>query len=398
MCTVEWLLPRQGIRAFPEDLPEKRLLPRRLTLCLLGCLFLFAALSAQAHPVSQGSMQIVIAPDGVKVTAVVSSEEVLVASAFGAEKDDSPADKVRHHAEYLLAHVRIRVDGRLLQGRVVATRGELSGRPEYELEYGPITGTPRRVSVEEDVLREIEFAPGNQWEATYLTRVHLAGQSGTERFLLTYKSPLDIDCITFVNKAGGSYQETLAFAAAFVRHGIAHILTGYDHLLFVAALLLAVTTLWDLVKVISAFTLAHTITLALAALDVFRLPGRIVEPMIAASIMFVALQNIFWPERSRGWSRLAVAFGFGLFHGLGFAGGLLGAMSDARGGGAALAILAFSLGVEIGHQVVVLPLFGALRLLRVSSGRKPWHDRFVQRYGSAGISFAGAIYFVAALR
>jgi hypothetical protein len=278
-------------------------------------------------------MEIVIAPDEVKVTAVVSSEEVLVASAFGAEKDDSPADKVRHHAEYLLAHVRIWVDGRLLQGRVVATRGELGGRPEYELEYGPIAGTPRRVNVEEDVLREIEFAPGNQWEATYLTRVHLAGQSGTRRFLLTCKSPLDIDCITSMNKAGGSYQETVAFAAAFVRHGIAHILTGYDHLLFVAALLLAVTTLWDLVKVISAFTLAHTITLALAALDVFRLPGRIVEPMIAASIMFVALQNIFWPERSRGWSRLAVAFGFGLFHGLGFAGGLLGAMSDARGGG-----------------------------------------------------------------
>jgi hypothetical protein len=397
MSTVECRLTRQGIRALPEDLPEKRLLPRRLTLCLLSCLFLFAAPSAQAHPVSQGSMEIVLAPGGVKVTAVVAREEVLVASAFGAEKDDSPADKVRHHAEYLLAHVRIRVDGRLLEGRVVATRCELSGRPEYELEYGPIEGTPHRVSVEQDVLREIEFAPGNQWEATYLTRVHLGGQSGTQRFLLTYKSPLDIDCVS-MNKAGGSYQETAAFAAAFVRHGIAHILTGYDHLLFVAALLLAVTTLWDLVKVISAFTLAHTITLALAALDVFRLPGRIVEPMIAASIMFVALQNIFWPERSRGWSRLAVAFGFGLFHGLGFAGGLLGAMSGARAGGAALAILAFGLGVEIGHQVVVLPLFGALRLLRASNGRKPWHHPFVQRYGSAGISFAGAIYFVAALR
>jgi hypothetical protein len=343
-------------------------------------------------------MEIVIAPDGVKVTAVVSSEEVLVASAFGAEKDGSPADKVRHHADYLLAHVRIRVDDRLLQGRVVATRGELSGRPEYELEYGPVSGSPRRVNVEQDVLRQIEFAPGNQWEATYLTRVHLAGQAGTQRVLLTYKSALDVDCITFMHKAGGPYQETVAFAAAFVRHGIAHILTGYDHLLFVAALLLAVTTLWDLVKVISAFTLAHTITLALGALDVFRLPSRIVEPMIAASIMFVALQNIFWPGQSRGWSRLAVAFGFGLFHGLGFAGGLLGAMSGARGGGAALAILAFSLGVEIGHQAVVLPLFGALRLLRASIGRKPWHNRFVQRYGSAGISFAGAIYFVAALR
>lgn len=382
----------------PEDLPPKRTTPSRLTLCFLGWLFLWMAPAAQAHPVSQGAMEIVIAPDGVRVTATVSSEEVLVASAFGAEKDDSPTDKVRHHAEYLLAHVRISVGGRLLQGRVVATRGDLSGRPEYELEYRRITGTVRRVRVEQDVLREIEFAPGNQWEATYLTRVHLAGQSGTRRFLLTCKSPLDLDWVTPLNKEDASYQDAAALAAAFVRHGIAHILTGYDHLLFVAALLLAVTTLWDLVKVISAFTLAHTITLALAALDIFRLPGRIVEPLIAVSIVFVALQNVFWPERSRGWIRLAVAFGFGLFHGLGFAGGLLGAMPDARAGGAALAIIAFSLGVEIGHQAVVLPVFAGLRLLRASNGRKPWHDRLVQCYGSVGISFAGAIYFVAALR
>src|SRR2546430_15289879 len=84
--------------------------------------------------------------------------------------------------------------------------------------------------MDQDVPREIEFAPGNQWEATYLTRVHLDGQSGTRRFLLTYKSPLDIDCLAPMNDGGGFYRE----AAAFVRHGIAHILTGYDHLLFVA--------------------------------------------------------------------------------------------------------------------------------------------------------------------
>lgn len=367
-------------------------------LCLLGWLFLLAAPSTQAHPVSQGAMEITIAADRVKLTAVVSREEVLVASAFGAEKEDSQADKVRQHAKYLLAHVRVSIDGDILPGRVIVTPGEFSERLAYELEYAPITGIPRKVRVEQDVLREIEFAPGNQWEAAYLVHVHLVGQSGTQRFLLTHKTPLEIDCLSALSQAGGFYQETATFAAAFVRHGIVHILSGYDHLLFVAALLLAVTTFWDLVKVISAFTLAHTITLALAALDIFRVPGRIVEPLIAASIVFVALQNVFWPERSRGLDRLAVAFGFGLFHGLGFAGGLLGAMPDARAGGIGLAIFAFSLGVEIGHQLVVLPFFAALRLLRTSIGRKPWHDLLVQRGGSAGISFAGAIYLIAALR
>lgn len=170
-------------------------------------------------------------------------------------------------------------------------------------------------------------------EASYFTRVTLAGHPGEQSFLLTYKTPLRFDCRKGLNVDTASIREKAALAAAFVRHGILHILTGYDHLLFVAALLLAVTTFWDLVKVISAFTLAHTLTLALAALDIFRLPGRIVEPMIAASIIFVALQNVFWPERSRGWSRLVVAFVFGLFHGLGFAGGLLDAMSQMYAGG-----------------------------------------------------------------
>jgi hydrogenase/urease accessory protein HupE len=115
-----------------------------------------------------------------------------------------------------------------------------------------------------------------------------------------------------------------ATAGTFFIHGVHHILTGYDHLLFATALVLAVTSLWDLVKVVTAFTLAHSITLTLAALNMVRLPAQVVEPLIAVSIIFVAVQNIFWPMPARGYSRLAAAFFFGLFHGLGFAGGLLG--------------------------------------------------------------------------
>ena len=80
--------------------------------------------------------------------------------------------------------------------------------------------------------------------------------------------------------------------------------------------------MWDLVKVVTAFTAAHTITLTLSVLGVVRLGEHVVEPMIAASIVFVAVQNVAWPRSSRGWGRIAVAFAFGLFHGLGFAGGL----------------------------------------------------------------------------
>jgi hypothetical protein len=187
-------------------------------------------------------------------------------------------------------------------------------------------------------------------------------------------------------------------AAAYVRHGIIHILTGYDHLLFVTALLLAVTSLWDLVKVISAFTLAHTITLAMATLDVFRLPEGLVEPLIAASIVFVAAQNVLRPDRSRGKGRLLVAFLFGLFHGLGFAGGLLDAMSGMHAAGATTAIAAFSAGVEIGHQAVVLPTFGGLCLLRRANAGATDRERLLRRYGSAVIALIGVFYLGAALR
>jgi HupE/UreJ protein len=371
-----------------------------LALRLIICSFCVSACirAATAHPLSQGSMDVRVDLDRVEVHAVVANEEVLVAAAFGAEKNLSHLERLNLHAEYLCSHIHVTVDGRPLKGHVVKAPAEITGRPSYELEYGPLPATPDKIRLEQDVLREFEFAPGNRWEATYIVHIGVAGHPGKGALLLTCREPLDFDGrAPFAAIGAATPNENMEIAAAFVRHGIFHILTGYDHLLFVAALLLAVTTLWDLVKVISAFTLAHTITLTLAALDIFRLSGRVVEPMIAASIVFVALQNIFWPERSRDWSRLVVAFLFGLFHGLGFAGGLLDAMAGMHIGVAALAIAAFSLGVEIGHQVVVIPLFGGLRLVRGLSAPALRYDHIVQRYGSAGISAAGLVYLIAAL-
>ena len=186
----------------------------------------------------------------------------------------------------------------------------------------------------------------------------------------------------------------------FFWHGVQHILTGYDHLLFVSALALGAATLWDLIKVVTAFTLAHSLTLTLAALNLVHVSGRVVEPLISASIVFVALQNIFWPERARGWSRLGIAFFFGLFHGLGFAGGLLDVMHQMPMGIVILAIIGFSLGVEAGHQMVLLPLFAALvaaRRMRADTVASTRFSTVLRRLGSAGISVAGVYYLCLAL-
>jgi hydrogenase/urease accessory protein HupE len=188
---------------------------------------------------------------------------------------------------------------------------------------------------------------------------------------------------------------------AYFYQGVRHILTGYDHLLFVTALVLAATTLWELIKVVATFTLAHTITLTLAAMNLISLPAWVVEPLIAASIVFVAVQNVFWPRRAKGWSRLGAAFFFGLFHGLGFAGGLLDAMREMPSGTMFVAILAFSIGVETGHQMVVLPLFALLsaaRRLRPDAVERARLSLAFQRIGSAGISVAGVYYLCLAIR
>jgi hypothetical protein len=163
---------------------------------------------------------------------------------------------------------------------------------------------------------------------------------------------------------------------------------------------LAAAKLWDLVKVVTAFTLAHTLTLTLSVLNVVSLPGRVVEPMIAASIIFVALQNVFWPGGRTGWTRTAVAFAFGLFHGLGFAGDLKEAMAGMPHLGLGAALAGFSVGVEAGHQLVVLPLFAVLFAIRHHS---PIRARGVLagailRYGSCAISIAGMFFLIRAMR
>jgi hypothetical protein len=138
--------------------------------------------------------------------------------------------------------------------------------------------------------------------------------------------------------------------------------------------------------------------LTLSELDIVRLPSTIVEPIIAASIGVVALQNVLFPGQARGGVRLAAAFGFGLFHGLGFAGGLLEAMEGMPAISLAVALLAFTIGVELAHQVLIVPLYFLLRLLRRDVGEAPSSMAVPLRVASLAISLAGMVYFVQAVR
>lgn len=165
--------------------------------------------------------------------------------------------------------------------------------------------------------------------------------------------------------------------AGYVRLGFTHILPGgLDHILFVLGLFLISRNAKDLVKQVTAFTLAHSITLGLALYGVVRLPASIVEPVIALSIAFVAIENLFTTEM-KAW-RPYVVFAFGLVHGLGFA----GALQDTGLPGSQFlpALLAFNVGVELGQLAVV-----ALALLAVGWFRT--HAQY-RRYVIAPASIA----------
>jgi hypothetical protein len=390
---------------------------------LVGTLLMLAG-SAAAHPLSQGALDVVVHPDRrVTVRARVTLEEVVITDlmttpidAVAGGKPAGAEQMYARHARYLAEHVMVAADGVPLAGRVVRA-GAPSTQPStqpvkadqehvvYEFEYAPpgagSSHPPAKVTLRQDVLVGVEMSPGVTWEAAYVVRMAAAGGPVSEGLLLTSKQPLEYACDWQAAAAGtGAAVDRGHMLHEYVRHGVHHILGGYDHLLFIGALVLAARSVMDLVKVVTAFTVAHTITLALAALRLVHVPSSVVEPMIAASIVFVALQNVLWPAQSRGRARLAVAFGFGLFHGLGFAGGLLEAMQGMSGLIVALAIAGFSLGVEIGHQMIVLPLFGALKLARRTRTEAAERDRvslLALRYGSAVICLAGMYYLVAAL-
>ncbi len=169
---------------------------------------------------------------------------------------------------------------------------------------------------------------------------------------------------------GGTDASRNAGAFAFAVLGVEHILIGYDHILFLLALLLATPSLRSALLVITTFTVAHSATLAVATLDLVRLPGSLVEAVIAASILWVAADNL---RRRGSGARLGVTFGFGLVHGFGFA-SVLRDLGIAEAGGVVLPLLSFNAGVELG-QLAIAAL--ALPILHRLARRPTFRSRIL---------------------
>lgn len=171
----------------------------------------------------------------------------------------------------------------------------------------------------------------------------------------------------------------------FLKMGVEHILTGYDHLLFLFGLVLVGGRARSLVGIVTAFTIAHSITLAVAAFGVWSPPSRVVEPAIAASIAYVGVENFVVKDAAKRWR---ITFPFGLIHGFGFA----GALQDVHLSRAQIptALVAFNVGVELGQLAVMAAVLPIVLLLRT---RDAFRGRGVQALSGCVVAL-GVYWFV----
>ena len=185
----------------------------------------------------------------------------------------------------------------------------------------------------------------------------------------------------------GTRQGVMAVIRKFIPAGVHHILIGPDHLLFLVGLLLLGGTIRQLILVVTSFTVAHSITLSLAALSILNPPSRIIEPAIALSIVFVGADNLLSTggRDVRPW----IALSFGFIHGFGFASVLkeMGLPTQAL----AWSLFSFNFGVEIGQLLVVAAVATALSTIR---SRSEWAGRQLAFAGSIVVIVAGTFWFV----
>jgi len=343
---------------------------------LTGFAFLCGVSTAEAHPAPFSYLDLRL--DGDRLTGTLVVHVIDVAHELGLDPPERLLDRTEaariHEALATLVNGRLALaaDGRGLVPRwsaPVPVPERQAVRLTFDLSGVPLAALTVRAGL----------FPYDGFHQTFLNVY--------EDDALRRQAVFDADASALVYYAG-SVQGRAAVVATFVRSGIHHILIGPDHILFLVGLLLLGGGPWALVRIVTAFTLGHSVTLSLAALGVLSPPAHLVEPVIALSIVFVGVDNLLVGSGGRdirGWA----ALGFGLVHGFGFAGVLreFGIPAEALG----WSLFAFNLGVEIGQLVVVgivVALLAGVTRLHAGLGRP------LAVAGSLVVIVAGGYWFV----
>jgi hydrogenase/urease accessory protein HupE len=353
---------------------------RRWALLVIG---LLCAVTAYAHPAPFSYLDLRLNAGGVNGTLVV--HDLDAAHDLGLTQADSLLDPAvaATHRDRLV---------NLLAPRITI---EFDGRP-VAIAWGAIDVVPERQSV------RLAFTIADPPPAHTVIRAYVFPYDPIHQtFINLYEDDeLTLQAILDASRQrveyyGGTTQGRLAVIRTFVLSGIEHIMIGPDHILFLIGLLLLGGTLARLALIVTAFTIGHSVTLTLAALDIVSPPAYFVEPLIALTIVVVGADNLLVlrasPDRGKAAAdiRAWLAAVFGLIHGFGFAYVLkeFGLPQAALG----WSLFAFNLGVEIGQLLIVVVVAGALILLRKRSVKAA---RVVAALGSIAVIAAGVYWFI----
>lgn len=365
---------------------------RAISRVIAGLLACLALAPAQAHKASDAYLQLVDGPDGIALRVDVALRDL-----------DERLDLDRDG------------DARLTWGEVQAAWPAIDAevRAGVRIEGCELAvagrGLERRNDGAYAVLRLV--SPCRPAGGAVVRYTLLRETDPTHRGILRHERPGEAPRVSLLDPNPGASIDTVARvdatspSAEFVAEGVHHIVTGYDHVLFLLCLLLPSVmrrdrrtgrpawrpvqglgdALLPVAGIVTAFTLAHSVTLGLAALGWVQLPAAFIEPAIAVTIVLAAIDNLV---PIFGGRRVLVTFAFGLIHGFGFA-GVLGEL-DLPAGAFALALFQFNLGLELGQLAIVVVAAGLLYALRERAA----YPRWVIGGGSAAAIAVGTAWFL----
>lgn len=377
----------------------KRRFRRQASTALLAAwVLLFASSGAvQAHFTSMGYSELAVQEQSLHYQLYLSEHDLLEAyPTLDANGDLRLSETELHRTDSLETVIDdgliVTGDSDVLTGRVEQARYIVKAKsPMIQIGIVYDVGKP----VKEWMAQYNLFYDGTDMEHQSFASIQVGGQSiqqvinSRNNILLingTSSASPSVGSVA-AGQAPASLEVEQAWADVFqeyTRMGMEHIWAGWDHLLFVMGLLLMAGSRWkDLLKLITFFTIGHSITIILASLELASLSPLIVEPLIALSIAYIAVENILRRKESskQGW----VTLGFGLVHGFGFAEILRGTLSD----NVALPLFSFNLGVELGQLVVVMAALPILWGIRKLIRHPAW-----TRYAMGGIGAMGLYWFV----
>jgi hydrogenase/urease accessory protein HupE len=370
----------------PGQAALSRLAGSRAVRCaILAILFSLLLLQdAAAHDPGLSSLTIRPRTSGLEATLTLAVKDAAQLTELDENRDGTvtPVEFARSRRQLEAAvakEVVIAADGKVAKDKSISSRLDQNNNVDVRLDFGATAFSS--LEIQSKLIASLPLG-----HREYLQILNSTGQTLFERLLsaTTDRATMQVPHTDASTVAFGAVRSFTNFLCL----GVKHILTGYDHLLFLFGLLLVARGFLCSLGIITSFTIAHSITLAVATLHLVQIPNRIVEPLIAASIVFVGIENLLRGDIRT--ARRMVPFGFGLIHGFGFASALREAGIGSGTGGILLPLFSFNLGVELGQIMVAalaVPIIWKLRE----------HPMFIGRWApacSAAVVLLGSFWFV----